>query len=350
MLIECVQYVSLTLISRIKLTEFLQKNDLTLDPHLEYIALVYADETLVACGGLHGNVIKCVAIDESLRGSGVALSLITTLTEQAYQLNRPHLFVYTKPEYQKLFQSCGFYLIASALPYMVLLENSRTRLAKQCEKWQQQREMLQQKFPQMQRIGAIVMNANPFTLGHRYLVEQALQRCDHLHLFVVGEDCSQFSYHDRLAMVQAGVADLSQQITLHEGSDYLISRATFPSYFLKEQGVKEACLAEIDLSIFREHIAPALGIGVRFVGTEPYCDLTADYNKKMHAILSQADAHSALSVVEIPRQTSNGQAISASKVRKALAEKDWQTVAENVPLSTLEYLQKIYPFLNLNKE
>ncbi|EFA28598.1 ABC transporter, ATP-binding protein, partial [Haemophilus influenzae HK1212] len=38
--------------------------------------------------------------------------------------------------------------------------------------------------------GSIVMNANPFTLGHRYLIEQALQQCDHLHLFIVGEDAS----------------------------------------------------------------------------------------------------------------------------------------------------------------
>ena len=282
--------------------------------------------------GLAGNIIKCVAIDESLRGDGVALKLATELVNLAYELKRPHLFIYTKPEYALLFKSCGFYTISDALPYVVLLENSATRLQKQCALWQTMRVA-------SNRIGATVMNANPFTLGHRYLIEQALQQCDHLHLFVVGEDASQFAYAERFALVKQGIADLSD-ITLHSGSDYIISRATFPNYFLKDQTLTDDCYFAIDLKLFRQHIAPALGITHRFVGTEPNCAVTAEYNRQMHYWLKNAEINSpTINVIEIPRKTINNQVISASTVRKLLAEKNWTALADFVPMSTLTYLQ-----------
>ncbi|SSZ30437.1 [Citrate [pro-3S]-lyase] ligase [Aggregatibacter aphrophilus] len=213
---------------------FLRKSGLGLDAQIDYFIVGYHDSgDMAVCGGLAGNIIKCVAIDESLRGDGVALKLATELVNLAYELKRPHLFIYTKPEYALLFKSCGFYTISDALPYVVLLENSATRLQKQCALWQTMRVA-------GNRIGTIVMNANPFTLGHRYLIEQALQQCDHLHLFVVGEDASQFSYTERFALVKQGIADLSD-ITLHSGSDYIISRATFPNYFLKDQTLTDDC-------------------------------------------------------------------------------------------------------------
>ncbi len=152
------------------------------------------------------------------------------------------------------------------------------------------------------RIGSIVMNANPFTLGHRYLIEQALQQCDHLHLFIVGEDASQFSYTERFEMIKQGIFDLSN-ITLHSGSDYIISRATFPNYFLKDQLITDESYFEIDLKLFRLHIAQALGITHRFVGTELNCPVTAEYNRQMHYWLMDAEMNAPkINVIEIPRK------------------------------------------------
>ncbi|MEX4190867.1 [citrate (pro-3S)-lyase] ligase [Haemophilus influenzae] len=313
---------------------FLHQNALKLDEQIEYFVVGYNDnEQIVVCGGLAGNIIKCVAIDESLRGSGVALQLITELVDLAYTLKRPHLFIYTKPEYATLFKSCGFYIISDANPYVVLLENSATRLQKQCSLWEKMRV-------DGNRIGSIVMNANPFTLGHRYLIEQALQQCDHLHLFIVGEDASQFSYTERFEMIQQGIFDLSN-ITLHSGSDYIISRATFPNYFLKDQLITDESYFEIDLKLFRLHIAQALGITHRFVGTELNCPITAEYNRQMHYWLMDAEMNAPkINVIEIPRKTANNHIISASTVRKHLAEKNWAQLAEFVPMTTLNYLQK----------
>ena len=110
------------------------------------------------------------------------------------------------------------------------------------------------------------MNANPFTNGHRYLIQQAAAQCDWLHLFLVKEDTSRFPYEDRLDLVLKGTTDIPR-LTVHRGSEYIISRATFPCYFIKEQSVINHCYTEIDLKIFRQYLAPALGITHRFVGT-----------------------------------------------------------------------------------
>ena len=116
------------------------------------------------------------------------------------------------------------------------------------------------------------MNANPFTNGHRYLIQQAAAQCDWLHLFLVKEDSSRFPYEDRLDLVLKGTADIPR-LTVHRGSEYIISRATFPCYFIKEQSVINHCYTEIDLKIFRQYLAPALGVTHRFVGTEPFVAL-----------------------------------------------------------------------------
>lgn len=318
---------------------FLSENQLTLDTQIEVFVVAYNhQDQIIACGGLAGNIIKCVAIAPACRGEGVALTLATELINLAYELERPNLFIYTKPEYEALFKACGFYTIADARPNVVLLENSANRLKKQCEKW---RAMA----VKGEKIGAIVMNANPFTLGHRYLIEQALAQCDHLHLFVVGENASQLSYQDRFDLVKQGISDLSR-ITLHQGSDYIISRATFPHYFLKDKGLADDLYLELDLKIFRQYIAPALNITHRFVGTEPLCQVTAAYNHKMHQWLDSSElASPKIQVVELARKQYQDQPISASKVRKLWGEQNWSELAHYVLESTFRYLEQNAPSL-----
>lgn len=315
--------------------DFLQNNALDIDPFIEQFVVAFNDdEQIIACAGLAGNIIKCVAIDESCRGEGLALKLATEIINLAYELGRSKLFIYTKPENELLFQSCGFYTISTAYPNVVLMENSATRLQKQCQQWQTQRVL-------GEKIGAIVMNCNPFTLGHRYLIEQSLQQCDHLHLFVVGENASQFSYEDRFSLVKQGIADLDR-ISLHPGSDYIISRATFPNYFLKDKGITDDLYLELDLKLFRQYIAPALGITHRFVGTEPLCAVTAEYNRKMYLWLSQAEMpFPSIEVVELPRKNMDEQPISASRVRALLKEQKWDEIEKLVPSTTFHFLLKL---------
>ncbi|MCS2158197.1 [citrate (pro-3S)-lyase] ligase [Scandinavium sp. H11S7] len=314
------------------ITQFLHDNSLSIDTTVEIFITATRNDELIACGGLAGNIIKCVAISESARGEGLALTLATELIQLAYELKRPHLFLYTKIENEALFSQCGFYTLTRVPGLMVLMENSATRISRYAQ------ELSIFRRPG-NSIGCIVMNANPFTNGHRYLVEKAAAQCDWLHLFLVKEDTSRFPCADRLALVRAGTRDIPR-LTVHQGSDYIISRATFPCYFIKEQAVINHCYTEIDLKIFRQHLAPALGITHRFVGTEPFCQVTAQYNRDMRHWLQTPELTApAIELVEIERLRYGDEPISASRVRKLLVKKEFAAIAPLVPADTLTWLQ-----------
>ncbi len=314
------------------ITRFLRANDLSIDTTVDVFITVTRDEQLIACGGIADNIIKCVAISEAVRGEGLALTLATELINLAYERQHTHLFIYTKSANEALFRQCGFYTIACVPGIMVLMENSATRL----QRYASYLTTLRVDGP---KIGCIVMNANPFTCGHRYLIQKAAEQCDWLHVFLVKEDTSRFPYEDRLALVRAGSSDIPK-ITVHRGSEYMISRATFPCYFIKEQSVINHCYTEIDLQIFRQHLAPALGITHRFVGSEPFCKVTAGYNADMRRLLADpASSAPPVKLVEIERLTYHGMAISASWVRQLLVKKDLATLELLVPEATRDYLQ-----------
>lgn len=316
------------------ITQFLRENDLSIDTTVETFITATRDGQLIACGGLAGNIIKCVAISESVRGEGLALTLATELINLAYEKNRTQLFIYTKTQNEALFRQCGFHTLTEVPGIMVLMENSATRLKGYL------RDLTKLRQPG-RKIGGIVMNANPFTNGHRYLIQQAAAQCDWLHLFLVKEDTSRFPYEDRLSLVLEGTAGIDK-LTVHRGSEYIISRATFPCYFIKEQSVINHCYTEIDLKIFRQYIAPALGITHRFVGTEPYCQVTAQYNHDMHFWLETPSLPAPpIQLVEIERRCYHDTPISASLVRKLLVKKDLAAIAPLVPETTRAYLQNM---------
>ncbi len=64
------------------------------------------------------------------------------------------------------------------------------------------------------------MNANPFTLGHQYLVEKAASECDTLHIFIVSEDASLVPFPVRKKLVLEGTCHLPNVIC-HDSGPYL---------------------------------------------------------------------------------------------------------------------------------
>lgn len=195
-------------------------------------------------------------------------------------------------------------------------------------------------------IGAIVMNANPFTKGHRYLVEYALQQVEHLIIFVVEEDASLISFCDRIALVRAGVSDL-EHITVVPSGEFIISKTTFKGYFEKEEVTQAIVDAANDIELFGTHIAPALGITKRFVGEEPIDYITYQYNEQMK---KQLKSHG-IELIEIPRkkEQTNDEVISASKVRKVLEDGDFSTLKELVDKNVYEYLKDHKEYLHQKK-
>jgi len=312
----------------------LADRQLELDTRVEVFVLCRTKGRLIACGGLDRNVIKCVAVAPEFSGQSLSLRLGSELIALAATKGQFHLFLYSAPHNRELFCDWGFHPLVEVPGLVLLMENSPIEIRTYCDSLRSQRRP-------GARIACAVVNANPFTLGHRFLLEQAAGQCDWLHVFVVKENASKFPYSDRFALVAQGVEGISR-LTLHEGSDYIISRATFPGYFLKDKVVIAHSWAGIDLLLFREYIAPALGITHRYVGTEPLDTVTNNYNADMRYWLQEAPAARAITFVEVPRASVDGSPISASAVRSLLAEGDFTAIEKLVPQSTLKFLQTKY--------
>ncbi|MCW8353797.1 [citrate (pro-3S)-lyase] ligase [Citrobacter portucalensis] len=315
-----------------EIRKLLEDNSLQLETGLSQFIEARYQGKLVGCAGIDGNIIKCVAVDKCYRGGAISLRLLSEVINLAYRQGVDHLFLYTKPANVPVFEGAGFRPLVTVPGQVTMMENAPRGLASYCDGL----ALLRQPG---NKIGSIVMNANPFTLGHLYLINQALSRCDWLHLFVVKQDASRFTYADRLRLIRAGIDGL-ERITVHPGSDYTISKATFPSYFLKEQGLVDECATALDLLLFRQSIATSLGINLRFAGTEPLDLVTAKYNRDMEYWLSSAEISApVIQFEELPRIEVDGAPISASRVRKFLDEDNFTSIAKLVPASTLEFLK-----------
>lgn len=316
--------------------KLLAANDLELDDQIETFVVCRREGRIVACAGLDHYTIKCVAVAQDVRGESLSLRLGSEVVKLAAENGQFHLFLYTAPHNLRFFCGWGFYPLVEVPERVVVMENSPVAIKRYCDRLREQRRP-------GHIIGTIVLNANPFTLGHRYLVEQAARACDWLHVFVVAEEASMFSYDDRFALVAAGVKEIPD-LSLHPGSDYIISRATFPGYFLKDKGVIEESWAAIDLLLFREYIAPALGVTHRFVGTEPFDPVTRNYNAQMQWWLHEARSEAApINVIEIPRLSMSGAPVSASRVRRLWMQRDLSRIKELVPATTWRFLRKARP-------
>lgn len=321
---------------RRRVEAFLTANGLRLAPLDRYVVVTRDEDgnEILAGGGLDGNVIKCVAVSESARSEGLMNILVSRLIAIAREEGRESVKAFTKPENEGIFKSLGFGLLASA-PKAILMENGRGGLPEY--------KKYLASLARPGRNGAIVMNANPFTKGHRYLVEQAASQVDNLYVIVVKEDRSRFPYAERKAMIDAGCAGLDN-VVVCEGSDYAISAATFPTYFLKKLDDATDTQIALDLDLFVNHIAQPLGVTVRFAGSEPEDALTRRYNELMAEILSGTSvavvrqARRPIDFVEIPRLEQNGNPISATSLRRALDKGNLKEAMEYIPKSTVPYL------------
>lgn len=322
-------------VERADITRLLAECGLDYEKTIELFVVGRQGGRLVACGGLDCNVVKCVATSPEWRGEALSLKLMGEIVHVAHELGRHHLFLFTRPYNVEAFQSCGFYLLAEVPDQVALMENTPFGIKNYCQSLKMLRK-------DGEKIGSIVMNANPFTYGHRYLVELAASQSDWLHLFVVAEDASFIKYRDRFALIEEGVKGIPN-LTLHPGSQYMVSRATFPDYFFKEKRLVGDCFTAIDLLLFRNYIAPALGVTHRFVGTEPFCVTTRKYNNDMKKWLqSEPTTGAPISVVEVPRAAIDETPISASQVRRLLASRDLDALARLVPKATLDLLKNKY--------
>lgn len=303
----------------------LSQAGLTPDEQIESTVLVWEDEELIATGSRQGNLLKCIAVDMMHQGQDLTSTLLTNLRQDAFSHGHNHLFLYTKPGNEYMFSSLFFYPIAKT-GQVLLMENKRDGI----------RDFLST-LPDGSgecTVGAAVMNCNPFTKGHRYLIETAAAECDRLYVFVLSEDKSEFSAKDRLEMVKLGTADLPN-VTVFPTGPYLISSATFPTYFLKEREKAESIHCLLDIEIFCKYFVPKFGISRRYVGTEPLSPMTNQYNDALKAHLPEKG----IILREIPRLEQSGTPVSASAVRACIAAGDLQKLRHLLPETSINYMQ-----------
>lgn len=305
--------------------KLLLETGLTPDAQADVFLLIWDGEDLIATGARKGNLLKCIAVAPDRQGEDLTATVLTQLRQDAFAAGYRHLFLYTKPENVYLFSSLFFYPIAQTGD-VALLESKPEGI----------RSFLETLPAPCKEgvIGSVVMNCNPFTLGHQHLVRTAAEECDWVYVFVLSEDRSDFSFADRLAMVQAGTAELKNVTVLPTGP-YLISSATFPTYFLKDPSVIERAQCALDAEVFAKHYAPAFSITRRYVGTEPLCPVTNAYNQ----VLSELLPRQGIVLQEIDRLKKDGAPISATLVRKLLQEGNLEAIRAFVPQSTFDYLK-----------
>lgn len=300
----------------------LARTGLEPDTQWDQTVLLWEGDTLAATGSRMGNLLKCVAVDPEHRGEDLTARVLGTLRAEAFREGYRHLFLYTKPENEQLFRGLFFYPVEKT-DRVLLMEDKPRGI-------QEFLESLPVPTPG-ETVGAAVMHCDPFTLGHRYLIETAARECDRVYVFVLSEDRGHFPAADRLELVRRGTGDLTNVTVLPTGP-YLISAATFPTYFLKDRESADTVRCGLDIAIFTRYYAPRFQITRRYVGTEPFSPMTDRYNRALEAALPPKGIQLRL----VPRLEGPEGPVSASTVRKKLAH--GEDVSCLVPETTWQYL------------
>lgn len=318
---------------------FLQGFHLSLDHDVDYTIIIRdqasPDGSIIATCSKAKSVLKCFAVKEALEGEGITALLISTLIDQLFNQGIYHSFIFTKPAKARIFSALNFKLIHSNVD-VALLENGIYDIHQAIEAMKNKHSIGDGEK------AALVMNCNPFTLGHYYLIAEAAKNHQQVLVFIVEEDQSVFPFTTRYELVGKGVAHLKNVQVLPSG-EYIISSATFPTYFIKEAGERLRAYAELDASIFGKYFCSGFNITKRYLGEEPYCPVTAVYNEVLKEVLPTYGVE----VHEVARKTFEEVPISASRVRKILKAEDVHSEKLNhlLPQVTLDFLDS-----NLGRE
>ncbi|MFX0549559.1 [citrate (pro-3S)-lyase] ligase [Hathewaya histolytica] len=310
--------------------EFLLSYDLGLDKDLDYTLVIRKGGNIKGTCSKAKSVLKCFAVSEELRGEGFSEKLITKLNDKLFEEGIYHSFIFTKPDNIPIFTGLGYSLIVE-VNKVALLENGMYNIDKYLDKIAKKYNLNDKK----QR-SALVMNCNPFTFGHRYLIEQASKDAEEVLVFIVQEDKSLFPFNVRYNLVKEGVRDLGN-VKVIEGGEYIISSATFPSYFLRKEEDILTAYTKLDSEIFLRYFCSRFNISKRFVGEEPYCKVTRAYNESLEENFRRYNKE----LIILERKEEEGEKISASKVRELIKHDKLEEVKNLVPRVTYEFLNSI---------
>lgn len=306
--------------------EFLKGFDLKLEEDVDITIVAKEDEKIIGTCSAAGYVIKDFAVLSEYQNMGIAAKLLTYIQNKLFDRGIYETFIFTKPENKYIFEGLG-YRFVEGNEDVVLLEGGAANVEKYAK------NMFEKSGLSKEKKAALVMNCNPFTLGHRFLIETASRENDEVVVFLVEENRSLFPFDIRFKLVREGVKDL-KNVTVLPGGRYIISSATFPSYFLRQEDERLRAYTRLDAAIFGRYIGREFNIKKRYVGTEPYCNVTNAYNKALMDVLPRFG----IEVRLVQRKIVDDVAVSASFVRNLIRQGRIEETKKYVPLSTYEFL------------
>ncbi len=307
---------------RKQVEDFLESVQLRYEQNIDQTLYIQEDERIIGTVSAAGHIIKCLAVDSEFRNENIAVMLVSEMIKRLHQQGIYNYQVFTKPEYCAVFENLGFRILVST-PSFVSLEGGDGTIEKAIRKMQVQIQFnLGVDVTAGADIGCVVINGNPFTNGHLQLVQYVSANHDFVLVFVVEEEGSYFTFKERYAMAYLALKQYRNVLVL-PSTKYMVSKDTFPSYFLKSVDDTTYNFAQYDALLFRNYFMPRLSIKCRYVGTEE-CDYMKIYNDVLKEVLSYR-----LKVV--PRFEENGEIISARKVRHLIAEEKYHEVLKYIP-------------------
>ncbi|MBV1758985.1 MAG: [citrate (pro-3S)-lyase] ligase [Dethiosulfatibacter sp.] len=311
---------------REKVELFLASFGLALDDDVQHTIIARIDNRIIGTCSYAGKVIKCFAVAKEYQSIGVSERLLTEITNVMFDQGIQDSFIFTRPENKVLFEGFGYKEIHTT-DNITLLESGSRDIRRYIDR------MFRNSVLDDGERAALVVNCNPFTLGHRYLIQKASEENRQVIVFVVEEDLSLFPFNVRIKLIREGLKDL-ENVTILPGGEYIISSGTFPTYFLREDEEKDKAYQSLDAGIFGKYIAPVFNIKKRYLGTEPYSKTTDEYNQAMIDILPKYGVE----IVLVDRLEVESKVVSASTVRKLIKEDSWSEIKAMVPNSTYNYL------------
>ncbi|MEG1254478.1 [citrate (pro-3S)-lyase] ligase [Clostridium sp.] len=294
---------------------------------VDYTLVIEDGGDIIATCSKKNNIVKCFAISEKYQGQGISNTLITDITNRLFDEGIYHNFIFTKPTNNFLFEGLGYKVIVDT-DKVSLLEIGNKNINSTLKELKKNYHIKED-----EKYAALIMNCNPFTLGHKYIVEKAAKNNDNVIIFVVEEDKSSFPFNTRFELIEEGVKEL-KNVKVIPGGDYIISSATFPNYFLRKDDDVLKEYTKIDGNVFGKYFCSELNIVKRYVGSEPYCKVTNTYNETLQEILPKYGVE----VEVIERCEFMDEAISASRVRDLLKEGNLEATRKLVPDTTFEFL------------
>lgn len=317
--------------------KLLLKEGIRRDKNIDYTCIVTDDDmNVIATGSCFKNTLRCMAVDSMHQGEGLMNTVVTHLMMKQFERGNVNVFLYTKPSSASFFTGLGFSEIIRMENHIVFMENKKDGFENFIKKLKKEtieaRKYISISDNKKYKASAVVINANPFTLGHRYLIEEAAKESEILHVFMVSEDLSLVPFSIRRKLIMDGVSDI-KNIVFHDSGSYIISLATFPAYFQKTEEDVIISEAGCDIEIFKR-IAKALNIEARYVGSEKTSLVTSLYNK----VMSENFPKSGIDFIEIERLKVDGETVSASTVRELIRSKEIEKAKKFLPESTYNFL------------